>query len=71
MTQPLDPESKVLTTRPLGPLYFKVKFKLIEALSQKSVQEKESIISVRYEQTNMSLGSLFGIIWQSLVMPEQ
>ena len=44
----------------------------IQALAQKSVQEKESIImiiSVRYGQTNLSLGSRFGITRQSLVMP--
>ena len=33
------------------------------------MQEKESIISVRYGSTNLSLGSLFGITRQSLVMP--
>ena len=33
------------------------------------MQEKESIISVRYGWTNLSLGSLFGITRQSLVMP--
>ena len=38
---------------------------------KKSVQEKESIISVRYGQTNLSLGALFGITRQSLVMPKQ
>ena len=35
------------------------------------MQEKESIISVRYGWTNLSLGSLFGITRQSLVMPKQ
>ena len=43
--------------------YFKVK---IQALAQKSVQEKGSIISIRYGQTNLSLWSLFGITRQSL-----
>ena len=33
------------------------------------MQEKESIICVRYGWTNLSLGSLFGITMQSLVMP--
>ena len=33
------------------------------------MQEKESIISERYGSTNLSLGSLFGITRQSLVMP--
>ena len=33
------------------------------------MQEKESIISVRHGWTNLSLGSLFGITRQSLVMP--
>ena len=37
--------------------------------TKKSVQEKESIISERYGSTNLSLGSLFGITRQSLVMP--
>ena len=36
-----------------------VKLELIQALAQTSVQEKESIISVRYGWTNLSLGSLF------------
>ena len=49
--------------------YFKVKLFFIQAFAQKSVQEKESIISVRYESTNLSLGLLFGITRQSLVMP--
>ena len=49
--------------------YFKVKLYFIQAFAQKSVQEKESIISVRYGSTNLSLGSLFGITRQSLVMP--
>ena len=40
---------------------FKVKLLLIQALAQKSVQEKEFIISVKYRWTNLSLGSLFGI----------
>ena len=51
--------------------FFKVKLKLILALAQNSVQEKESIMSVRYGQTNLSEGSLFGITRQSLVMPNQ
>ena len=34
------------------------------------MQEKDSIINERYEQTNLSLGSLFGITRQSLVMPK-
>ena len=41
----------------------------MQAFAQKSVQEKESIISVRYGSTNLSLGSLFGITRQSLVTP--
>ena len=32
------------------------------------MQEKESTISVRYGWTNLFLGSLFGITWQSLVI---
>ena len=44
---------------------------IIQALAQISVQEKESIMSVKYGQTNLSLGSLFGITRQSLVMPKQ
>ena len=35
----------------------------------KNVQENVSIISVRYGWTSLSLGSLFGITRQSLVMP--
>ena len=34
------------------------------------MKEKEYIISVRYGQTNLSLGSLFGITRQSIVMPK-
>ena len=33
------------------------------------MQEKEFIVSERYGSTNLSLGSLFGITRQSLVMP--
>ena len=36
------------------------------SVGTKSVQEKESIISVRYGWANLSLGSLFGITRQSL-----
>ena len=47
--------------------YFKVKCKFIYASAQKGVQEEESIISVKYNETKLSLGSLFGITRQSLV----
>ena len=36
-----------------------VRLNFISSIGTKSVQEKESIISVRYGQTNLSLGSLF------------
>ena len=35
------------------------------------VQEKESIMSVKYLSTILSLRSQFGITWQSLVMPNR
>ena len=41
------------------------------SVGTKNVQEKESIISVRYGHTNLSLRSLFGITRQSLMMPKQ
>ena len=40
---------------------------LIQALAQKSVQEKESIMSVRYGWTNLSLGSV--TVWHHLAEP--
>ena len=49
--------------------YLKLKLQFIQAFAQKSLQEKESIISERYGSTNLSQGSLFGITRQSLVMP--
>ena len=36
-----------------------VKLQLIQALTQKSVPEKESVISLKYGQTNLFLGALF------------
>ena len=39
--------------------------------TKKCEKKKESIISVRYGWVNLSLGSLFGIIRQSIVMPKQ
>ena len=50
--------------RHISRLNFKVKL-----CWHKNLQEKEFIISVRHEWTNLPLGSLFGITRQSLLMP--
>ena len=48
--------------------YFKKKFDLIQVPAPIGVQEKESIMSVRYRCTNLFLGTQFSITRQSLVI---